>query len=154
MRVASMGLPLSLHRLQVEDSGGQIRREDRPQRHTRSNTRAQCQHTLSVCVFSHNGQQHRDVIRLPSCKSEEFINVHAHYHKHLHLQHMYLVFRRQHLHCTHLLHSGHCHRQTVQKETCSWGRRPGHELALQCSVQSAECCHSWCSENSIKSITS
>lgn len=42
-----------------------------------------------------------------------------------------------------LLHSGHCHRQTVQKGTYSWDHRQGRELALQCSVQSAGCCHSW-----------
>lgn len=153
MCVASMGLPLSLHRLQVEDSGGQIRREDRPQRHTRSNTRAQRQHTLSVCVFSHNGQQHRDVVRLPSCKSEEFISVDAHYDK-TPAAYVPCVQATTPALYTHLLHSDHCHRQTVQKETCSWGRTPGRELALQCSVQSAGCCRSWCSENSIKSITS
>ena len=51
---------------------------------------------------------------------------------------------------TYLLHSDHCHRQTVQKETYSWGRRLDRELALQCSVQSAGCCHSWQSEEKKK----
>lgn len=47
---------------------------------------------------------------------------------------------------TYLLHSVHCHRQTVQKATCSWGHMPTHEPALQCCGQSAECSHSSRSE--------
>lgn len=46
----------------------------------------------------------------------------------------------------HLLHSDHCHRQTVQKETCNWDRRPGREPALRYSVQSAARCRSLKSE--------
>lgn len=44
-----------------------------------------------------------------------------------------------------LLHSVHCHRQTAQKVTCSWGRMPEHGPALQCSWLSAGYSHSWCS---------
>lgn len=39
----------------------------------------------------------------------------------------------------------------MQRETYNWGHRQGRELALQCSVQSAGCCHSWKSEK-IKKI--
>lgn len=42
----------------------------------------------------------------------------------------------------HLLHSAHWRMQTVQKETCSWGRRPGRGPAQRCSGQSAGCSHS------------
>lgn len=50
-----------------------------PEKHTHMHTHS---HTLSVCIFSHNGQQHGDVIWLPSCKigkneREEFIHLKA-----------------------------------------------------------------------------
>lgn len=50
---------------------GQMGRKDQSQRNTRTHT-----HTLLVCIFSHNGQQHRDIIWLPSCrerKRQEFV---------------------------------------------------------------------------------
>lgn len=53
---------------------------------------------------------------------------------------------------THLLHSGHCHMQTVQKGTYSWDHRPDRELALQYSVQSAGCYRSLLSEKKNKTI--
>lgn len=48
---------------------------------------------------------------------------------------------------SYLWHSIRCHRQTVQRVTCTWGHRPAHGLAQRCSVQSAGCSHSWSSKS-------
>ena len=47
---------------------------------------------------------------------------------------------------THLLHSVHCHRQTVRKATCSWGHMPEHGPALRCCGPSAGCSRNLSSE--------
>lgn len=67
------GPPLSVHRMQFtfwRAAGGRLRqtgRKDQPQRSLYTHTHT---HT-SVCIFSHNGQQHRDVIWLPTCRTKQ-----------------------------------------------------------------------------------
>lgn len=80
----------------------------------------------------------------PAPEKRTHTNTLTHTHTHtfsLYIQPQWTAAPWYHL-ASPLLHSGHCHRQTVQKGTYSWGRRQGRELALQYSVQSAGRCHS------------
>lgn len=70
------GPPLSAHRMWCisgRAAGGRLRqtgRKDQPQRSTHALSHTHT-HTLSVCIFSHNGQQHRDIIWLPTCRTRQ-----------------------------------------------------------------------------------